>query len=306
MNEDQLRRILEAEASTVEVRPDALATIRERTARRRRTRWFPALAAAGATVATAAAAAAVVTFARAPSTPEPEPLPPAASVPAETTAAGTNLPVYYLGAGERLYREYHPVPTGAGTDADKVRAAVAAMLGGRPSDPDYRTAWPAGSVRSVRLDGEVVTVDLDVPTVPDAAGLQQLVWTVTAVSGTDVQLLVRGRPPAGAAGTLRRGPALTTQAPVWLIDPQDGTASGPRIAVKLSAAGPDPVVRLEVRQGDRVVHAQTVTLTEGSAQRGEGALTLPPLPAGEYVVSAVDTSVAGGADYPDDHRVTVR
>jgi hypothetical protein len=181
------------------------------------------------------------------------------------------------------------------------------MLRDRPSDPDYRSGWPAGSVRDVRVDGDVVTVDLDVPSVPDAAGVQQLIWTVTAVSGKpDVRLLVRGRPPAGVAATLRRGPALQTQAPVWLIDPQDGTVSGPRINVKLSAAGQDPVVRIEVRQGERIVHAQSVTLTDGTAQRGEGELTLPPMPAGEYVVRAVNTSAAGGPGYADDHRVTVR
>jgi hypothetical protein len=308
VNEDQLRGILEAEASTVEVRPDALDAIRERTARRRRTRWLPVIAAAGATVTAAAVVAAVVTLGRPPSTPEPQPLPPAASVPAETTAAGPLLPVYYLGTGDRLYREYHPLPTGAGTVADKVEAALGAMLRSRATDPDYRSAWPGGgSVRAVRVDGDLVTVDLDVPSVPGDPGVQQLVWTVTAVSGKpDVKLLVRGRPPVGAAGTLHRGPALTTQAPVWLIEPQDGTVSGPRITVHLSGAGKDPVVRLEVRQGDRVVHEQSVTLTDGTAQRGDATLTLPSLPAGDYVVEAVNTSAPGGADYPDDHRVTVR
>ncbi|HEY3006508.1 MAG TPA: Gmad2 immunoglobulin-like domain-containing protein [Micromonosporaceae bacterium] len=230
MNEDLLRRALEAEAARVEVQRDALATIRARI-EERRTRWLPRRGtwfAIGATVATAAAAAvAVATCAPPPRATAPGnagatvSLPSAAPTRSTSTPAGTatpsgtpvppggatgSLPVYYLAddAGTfRLYREFHPLPLGDGSPAAKTRSALTEMFAGAAYDPDYRSAWPTGArVRGVTVNGAEVTVDLTgvsptgVPAGAAPQAVQQLVWTVGAVVGGDpgVRLLLDGAP----------------------------------------------------------------------------------------------------------------
>jgi hypothetical protein len=291
--EDVIRRALEAEASTVEVRPDALGTIRDRIGARRRwsRRWLPALAAATATAA--AVAVGVATLGR-PVPPEPPPNPPAATSPAAPTVP--RLPVYYVGPDDRLVREYHAAA--AGSLADRIRTAVTAMLGDAPVDPDYRTAWPAGvDVRGVTVDGDVATVDLTAGP-PDAVAREQLVWTVTAVTDGDV---VRLRVDGGPAGEpLTRGAALDVLAPVWLVDPQAGSVNPSRMEVYVWAVAADATVQVRVTQGGRVVHEGPVRLDEAAPQRGEGRATLPELPPGEYTVEAYT------ADGSDGHDVTVR
>src|SRR5262249_28156383 len=101
-------------------------------------------------------------------------------------------PVYYLGSGssgQRLYREYHQLPVGGTSTAQRIEAAVGAMLGMPASDPDYRSPWPAGAqVGGGQVAGGTATVDLSGAaggdTDPDTArtALEQLVWTVTAAS----------------------------------------------------------------------------------------------------------------------------
>jgi hypothetical protein len=291
--EDVIRRALEAEASTVEVRPDALGTIRDRIGARRQwsRRWLPPLAAATATVAAAAVGVAVLGR---PAPPEPPPNPPAASSPAAPTAP--RLPVYYVDPDDRLVREYHG--TAAGPVTERVRAAVTEMLRDGADDPDYRTAWPtAATVRGVAVDGDVATVDLTAGP-PDAVAREQLVWTVTAVTGGDV---VRLRVDGGPVGErLTRGPALDVLAPVWLVDPQAGSVNPARIAVYVSAVAADAAVQVRVTQAGRVVHEEPVRLDKAAPARGEGRATLPALPPGEYTVEAYT------ADGSDAHDVTVR
>jgi hypothetical protein len=290
--DDVIRRVLEAEASTVEVRPDALGTIRDRIgARRRRNRaWIPGALAAAATVA--AVAVGLATCAP-PPTPDPPTPPPAATPPAATL-----LPVYYTGPGDRLYREFHGLDAGAGAPADRVRAAVTEMLAASAYDPEYRTAWPAGTtVRGVTVDGDTVSVDLTAEP-PDDLARQQLVWTATAASGLpEVRLLLDGRP---AGEPVRRGPALDVLAPVWLVEPQAGTVGRPQLAVHVYAVAPDATVGLRVRQGERIVYEGTVTLDKTAPERGEGRATVPDLRPGEYTVEAYT------ADGSDAHDVSVR
>ncbi|HET8681230.1 MAG TPA: GerMN domain-containing protein [Micromonosporaceae bacterium] len=223
MNEHDLRRVLDAEAASVEVSPDALVVIRQRIAARR-ARWLPRGGAmfAVSTGGLAALATAVAVFAGvgscAPRTDEPPP--PAASAPVDTpsptpsqaqpappppgpTAPATAqpprpvtaaVPVYYIGLDRnrpRLYREFHQLAVGDGSPAARTRAAVTEMLDGRTAyDPDYASSWPAGArVREVRVSGDVVVVDLagarlnPVGSEYAHQAVQQLVWTATATSG---------------------------------------------------------------------------------------------------------------------------
>ena len=120
---------------------------------------------------------------------QPTTTPPTTPPSKTATPTTATVPVYYLGANDKLYREFHPATVGNGGTAAKVRAAIALMLDGRTAfDPDYSSQWPASaSVRSVSVAGGVATVDLHGATVNgyDPAGnraaLQQLIWTATGV-----------------------------------------------------------------------------------------------------------------------------
>ncbi|SNT66211.1 Sporulation and spore germination [Asanoa hainanensis] len=282
--EETIRRALEAAASTVEVRPDALAAIRARTRRRRGRGWIPW--GAGLAVATAAA----VTILVLPDAPHPDPPRPGAptttAAATPTPAAGPLLAVYYVGPSrdDALVREFHRVAPGS----DAVRSALALMFGTAPLDPDYASAWPAGTtVRGVTVAGEVVTVDLGGATPPSAIAAQQLVWTVTAASGLPGVRI-------GDGDVLRRAPAVDTLAPVWLINPQEGeVVRGGRVDVHVAGFG--STARLEVTPGAR---GQDLTLRGGSPAQREAQLTLS-LPPGTYTLTVTVDGVS------DDHTVVV-
>ncbi|MEV4533053.1 GerMN domain-containing protein [Asanoa sp. NPDC049518] len=282
--EETIRRALEAEASTVEVRPDALAAIRARTRRRRSRGWV--VWGAGL----AAAAAAAVTILVLPDAPQPEPPRPAAPTVAVTpspVATGPLVAVYYVGPGRdrALVREFHRVAPGS----DAVRAALGLMFGTAPLDPDYASAWPRGTtVRGVTVAGDVVTVDLGGATPPSAIAAQQLVWTVTAASGLPGVRIGPG------GDVLRRAPAVDTLASVWLINPQEGdVVRGGRVYVHVAGFGSS--ARLTVVPGGV---GQDLTLRGGSPAQREAHLTLS-LPPGTYTLTVTLDGVS------DDHTVVV-
>src|SRR5690348_13692574 len=158
--EDRLREALAAKADRVEVSPDALPRIRERIGRhwwQRRQGW---LAVIGGAVAVATVAAVVGVLAYRPPAghpPTPGETPPGASTsapaspPATATSPTTSpdpqsgtlvaaIPVYYAGAGGRLFREYHQLKVTPDTVPGRVSAAVREMLRAKSAaDPDYRT-----------------------------------------------------------------------------------------------------------------------------------------------------------------------
>ena len=328
--EDALRRILAAQAETVEVAPDALDTIRTKIARRR-ARWWPAwfprgLALVSFTGGTALVAAALVALAMfgVPRLGAPAPVRPGAT--AGPVPPSANLPVYYVGttgSGPRLYREYHPLLVADASPAAKAAAAVEAMLTPHSAfDPDYTSPWPDGvGVHVVRVDGDTATVDLT--GVPDGSGgydpatvrlsREQLIWTVTAASGTTkVALLVDGHPVStfrglpATGGVLVRGPAVDVLAPVWLIDPQQGAPVGHAIKVRVAGSVFEGVVRVRVRTGSgAVVQDQPVRLNAAAPNRGEATVTVN-LASGTYTVEAYVRSAQDGSEqFLDGHRISV-
>src|SRR3989440_349677 len=226
----------------------------------------------GGTAVVAAATVAVV-LAASPQT-GPPPQPPGGSgggVPTVATPApSANLPVYYLGTtsfGLRLFREYHVLPVTGSDKVAQTRAALGAMLAtSSPGDPDYTTPWRDATVTSVRVDGDTTTVDLHgVPAAPPSGAgaariaVQQLVWTVTAVSGKPaVRVLLDGRTvPAlwgveGLDEPLTRAPRTDVQAPIWLIDPRQAAPIGHTVAPNLTGTGPDGVAGLRRLRGNTV------------------------------------------------------
>lgn len=329
-HEDVLRRVMETEAAKVEVRPDALAAIRARTARR--ARWLP-FGAIAFTAATATAATLVVVALAARPTPNdaaPDPggvtapattQPPATSAPPTSApavppptrsspSAGTgteSLAIYYVaddGGKPRLYREFHRLPADD-SPAGKVRAAVTGMLAPESADdPDYTTPWPAGTaVRDVAVDGSRVTVDLTAAP-PDDIAAQQLVWTVAAAVGGDPQ--VRLRHDGRDVRTLRKAPALDTLGALWLIEPQQGATVARTFDVHAAGAVFEANALLTVRMGRTVVTEKILTLSAGAPARGEARITLTLAP-GTYVLELYAHSAEDGSvQHLDDHTVTVR
>ena len=349
-----LRDALEDAASNVTISPDALGDIRRRIAARR-TRWlsFPALRGRGATMISlsTAVAASVAAFAigvgscsPAPhTTPKPAagPTVPAitsgptgsttGATPSPTSSGGggqtltASVPIYYIGANDKLYREFHSIPVGNGLPAARVKAAIAQMLDGRTAlDKDYSSQWPASaSVRSVSVTGGVATVDLHGATVNgfDPAGnraaLQQLIWTATAFSGgTGVKLLFDGQPRATlwasrlpVAGVLHRAPAVDVLAPIWVIDPQQGAVSGRSVTVHLAGIVFEGSIQMRVRSAiGAVLQTKTVQLSVGAPAQGTATVNLTLAP-GVYTIEAYFFSMATSCDCPmgiDQHKFTVR
>lgn len=344
--EDLLRRVLEAEAATVEVQPYALAEIRRRISARRGLRWLPRLTRGGAMLfaGTGAAALASVTailigvgscapppagdpIAGPPSGTaqpvEPDPTGPAGPTGTPPPAGTAQVPVYYLGLDRsrpRLYREFHPLPVGDGSPAAKARAAVTEMLDGRTAyDPDYASSWPAGAaVREVRIDGDVVVVDLSGaarnPVGSEYAGqaVQQLIWTATAATGLGkVRILLDGQRVTelwghvDVRGDLRRAPLVDVAALVWLIDPQHGSTVPRTFDIRVAGVVFESTMYIRVRRGASTVVDRFVTLS-GPSRQGEGRLTVT-LDPGTYTVEAFERSAEDGSvQHLDNHSITVR
>lgn len=138
--------------TVADVQPtDRLTAIQQRIRRPARTRWY-AVGAAGLAVAAAVTAIAVATTQSVPRAHDSGPVAPPSSVePTPTLDADTvAAAAYYVGdtpSGPRLYREFRRVPK-----EDPLNAALA-LIAQVPTDPDYRTLWPAGSLVSSGFDG---------------------------------------------------------------------------------------------------------------------------------------------------------
>jgi len=347
--EELLRRAFEARANTVEVAPDALGTIRRRIARSRPRRR--AITIGLASLATTAAAV-VATVALAFDVPrQATPAPPGTAIdttptqgvfPAPVTPAPTTtpppvqvrVPVYYVGTADRLYREFHFATLPTDTIQARVAAAAGMALDGGASDPDYRTRWPGtAQIRGVRIEDAVATVDLSaVGRSPGSASaaraaVQQLVWTVTAVTAdwdaerpardqikvTSVRVTVDGArvenlwDQVDVSRDLVRAPADQTQALVWLISPQHGDTVNREFTVYIYGSVPEANVILRILgPTGETVHTEPVTLDAGGPLWGEAhvRVTLEP---GRFTVQASFESLADGSVQAlDDHEITVR
>ncbi|MBP3043322.1 GerMN domain-containing protein [Arthrobacter jiangjiafuii] len=178
-----------------------------------------------------------------------------ATLPGGETAPGL-IPVYWLGLNGSdvlLYREFQP----AEKDGDPISEAVQAMTAGAPSDPDYFNPWhKAESVTASISAKNVITVDLSADafkTSLDAGmahrAIQQLVYTATAAAANaglttvghtpSVVLLVDGKAGYRAfghevlEGELQRDATLV--APIWIIDPQEGSGNPTSLTVSGAA-----------------------------------------------------------------------
>jgi len=257
---------------------------------------------------------------RTPQPPQPQvsPVPPSAAAPSGEPRA---LPGYYVAetpSGLRLYREFHRVVT-----TDPASDAVREILRG-PTDPDYRTLWPAGtSLRApVTAAGGVITVDLSREALgPASIGsaaadltVQQLVFTVQAAlqSSDPVRLLVDGSPVPelfGAVATaepVRRADQYAVRSLVQIDNPAEGTGVGPTVAVSGEAAVFEATVPWEVLRDGAVVQRGFAMSAEGQRFAAYSfTVTLEP---GTYVLRVTEDDPSGGEGRPpfvDTKTITV-
>ncbi|MFJ7749390.1 GerMN domain-containing protein [Arthrobacter sp. NPDC097144] len=248
--------------------------------------------------------------------------------PSEGKPAPGRLPVYWLGLnGDNvfLYREFLP----AESSSDPIVEAVMAMTAGSPLDPDYFNPWnKAGRVTASISGKNIITVDISSDAFKASldAGIahravQQLVYTATAAAsnaglttvGHDPQvvLLVDGMAGYRAfghevlEGQLERDPAL--MAPIWIIDPQEGSASQSALTVHGTAVSEggqlswraEPIV--DGRPAEAAVQSGYAELQDPAGGTSLFSFTAE-LPPGEYKVSVFHGS---GRQDEDSKRVTI-
>jgi len=323
------RRLAELLADAVEpVEPSyRLDAIRASARTPSRRLWHYALA------GTAAAAAVVVAVAVVGSRTDQQPLGPAVPEPAPTAtepplpSGGTTVPVYYVGdtaGGPRLFRELRRL-----AGSDPLELAVEAALGRapdgsglRPLDPDYRSAWPAGTSARTSFDGVGVdgglTIDLggegslrERPDGldPEEAGMavEQLVWTAQAAARVraPVRILLDGRPTDQVLGVpvaepLATGPTLQVLNRVSLTSPeQDATVTGDVLEVRGVANSVEATVGWELlRDGEpvRTGHATADGWMEERLFPFATSIDVSGLPSGSYTLVASTSDPSGGQE----------
>lgn len=249
------------------------------------------------------------------SAPDPSPSTEEPDDGAVDPGVASSLPVYYVGdtpVGPRLYREFR-APEGEG---EALSVAVDMAVSVDPMDPDYRVPWPedtsATAGRLLEPEG-VVQVELDSPTDltarPDGMSadearmaIQQLVHTAQAVEQEPVRVVIaRNGQPLGTVlgepvpGPLSAGDPMSVQAPVWIIDPAEGTRTDGRLRVEGRGAFFEANVSWQVLDAgtDRVLREGFATAQE-CCTLSPFSFTLPQLPPGEYVLRVYDADMSGG------------
>lgn len=335
MNDLDLRSVLHDAVADVEP-ASGLGEIQTRTAGGRRRPWLPLTVAAAALAVVAAGAGFWLTQETTPQTPpathgKPHPSRDAIGRPtARPSDAGSSypltVPVYYLGstpAGPRLFREFYRVDS---MDPVGMTAAARLAVNGRASDPDYASAWPAGTrIRSVST-GEgsgLIEVRLGgTPPVSRPAGvsaaearmsLQQLAYTVQGTAQSTAPLVflsghrqlhrVLGVP---VPGVLERAAADSVLAPVSITDPAQGTTVAQTFTVRGQAATFEANVQWELEAHGKVVQSGHTTAAE-CCTLAPYSFTVHARP-GSYtlVVHGEDASGEGRPVPQDTKQITVR
>ncbi len=249
--------------------------------------------------------------------PEPsEPATTASEAPSEapsSSAADVATALYFIGdterGGPRLYREFQ---TGTGEPL----AAAIDLLTGTPKDPDYRTAWPEGSLSPGGVDGEVITVNLDDPALQERpadmdkatarAAVQQVVYTAQAavqqrtpvwfmVDG-EVAQTVYGVPTADPVGN---GSILQHLSHMNITTPEQGAGVSGTLELTGVANSFEASAGWELRQGDKVVK-KGPWMADGWMEDKlfpfEVSVDLAGVAPGDYTIWATTDDPTGGTE----------
>ncbi|HEX4687765.1 MAG TPA: Gmad2 immunoglobulin-like domain-containing protein [Nocardioides sp.] len=234
-----------------------------------------------------------------------------------TRSSQDQLTVYYLGHGPRgdvLFQEQIRVA------GNPFETAVAALM--TPSDPDYHTAWPVGSVISADFEHGVVRAKLGSIRAHRRAGMsartanesiQQAVYTLVAASGhpeAKVQFLRNGKPAPSVLGVrtnhpLAPGRAGDVLSPINITSPSEGQDIGHGwFAVTGTNNGSDGTVVIQLVSTSP--SGDTTVLTDSGTASGSGdpsrlypwrvALDTSDVAPGTYVLTASNLDPSGGTD----------
>jgi hypothetical protein len=203
-------------------------------------------------------------------------------------------------------------------DADPIEAALAAMTGQSPLDPDFFSPWKRPSKLAASISGKnLITVDIsadafaaDVDQGIAERAVAQLVYTASAAAATaglidptaavQVSILVDGHTNYRAFGKVVLDKPLTRTgafvAPVWIVDPQnnDGTAAPLTVHGQgSSSTGKLSWKLLKTASPDSSASAETylsgdVALAAGADGRGDFTFLLNP-PPGRYELQVFAT-----------------
>lgn len=244
---------------------------------------------------------------------------PSTSAPLETTQSSNKAPVYWIGRSNSnvfLYREFRDVPE----QENPVTRALRAMMSEKPLDPDFFTPWQDPEKLASSISGKnVITVDVSEDAFnsnldADMAGraIQQLVFTATAAAASSglidsgqqiqVRILVDSHTDYVAFDHVQLGDPMSRAAgmvaPVWIIDPQEGTdlAGG---SVKITGRSTVPggklrwqILRAEANGNKAPYLTGETTAAAEAAQSGVFTLALSLSP-GNYELRVSQVDAAG-------------
>ncbi|HEY8754561.1 MAG TPA: GerMN domain-containing protein [Arthrobacter sp.] len=245
---------------------------------------------------------------------------PSTSAPLETTQSSNKAPVYWIGRSNGnvfLYREFRDVPE----QDNPVTRALRAMMSEKPLDPDFFTPWQNPAKLASSISGKnVITVDVSADAFNSSLdadmavrAIQQLVFTATAAAASSglidsgqqiqVRILVDSHTDYLAFGHVQLGGPMSRAAgmvaPVWIIDPQEGTdlAGGSvKITGRSTLAGGKlrwQILRAEGNANKTPYLTGETTAAADAAQAGLFTLSLSLSP-GSYELRVSQVDAAGG------------
>lgn len=337
MDDERLRALVQDAVADVEPR-DRLGEVRRRTRVRRTSsrRWTPVLAGAGAVAATVIAATFVVYGIN--DDAEPDDGPPVAGAPSTgptTSAAGLYF-VSDTATGPRLFREFQAVTPTDDPEQKVLTALQRITQDAGPRDPDYRTLWPGGSFRAVRIEADRIVVELGTAAAVEGTagpaigrlGVQQVVYTAEAAIGEALAVSFEweGQPTRQVLGLqigteVERDRDYGITAPVNISDPSEGLLIEDGI-LRANGTMSTNVRRVEwtlTRDGD-VLRSGRAVPVEIDGPDARATLNAPgweideidisDLAPGDYVfqVAALDVGQTSDAsrEFSDTRTITVR
>jgi hypothetical protein len=236
--------------------------------------------------------------------------------------------VYWIGRSNGsvyLYREFRDVPE----QENPVTRALRAMMSEKPLDPDYFTPWQSPTELATSISGKnVITVDVSADAFnsnldADMAvrAIQQLIFTATAAAASSglidsgqqiqVRVLVDSHTDYVAFNHVRLGAPMSRAAgmvaPVWIIDPQEGTEV-PTGSVKITGRSTVPGGKLRwqiLRSAGNADKSAYLTgeTTAGADSAQSGLFTLSlSLPPGTYELRVWQADGSSGQELNVDTR----
>ncbi|MBO1031782.1 GerMN domain-containing protein [Tessaracoccus sp. SD287] len=207
-----------------------------------------------------------------------------------------DLPIYYVGADRRLYREFRDLPT----QDDRLATAVGAVLNVAPQDSSYSSLWAGGQVNSATVTGSRIVIDISAPAfatfttraVAEAA-INQVVYTAIGTIGDQtgertVQILIDGSPNLPVIGAPAADFRKNGTAPLgllWILTPEPVVPVAPgevRIRGYQQVVLADTTIAWQVLDAEEKVVRQGTVAATGNEAGWRSFLATVVLPPGEY------------------------